>query len=354
MRGNMESKTAIIVALVFMASVMMLPAIDADALDSEIFTYYEHLDDNGKLVFKEVNKATSYDGDTKEFTIVLEAKVLCKDTDEAKKYAEDVVRNALTALYLSNPLVPYIWDYPVKDVEVTHEVGTVIVDDESFYVVKSLTFSLTVPEGIDAEAIEKLNTALKDFSVSGSTDADKVKDIMSQLDRVNFKKDEEGKISNIYDVLVNKQGTSAGIAQAFTAICKQNNIPVLSISGSNILASNEDLSFWNYVYLEGDVDGETKKSWYIVDPTYAVDTGIAGYLTEVSYDGKTYSMSSALFTNLEFKGDVSLSLPQLEKNKYVPVGGIPFWEKYGEMIFIAVIGVVIVLSMIYAVRSGVV
>ena len=175
---------------------------------------------------------------------------------------------------------------------------------------------------------------------------------MSELDRLSFKKDEEGKVSNIYEALVNKKTTSAGVAQAFTAVCKQNDIPVLTVPGSNILASDEKLSFWNYVYLEGDVDGETKKSWYIVDPTYAVSTGIAGYLTEVSYDGSTYSMSSAHFADLGFKGAVSLGLPQLEKNKYVPVGGIPFLDKYGEMIFVAIIGAVIVLGMIYAVRSG--
>ena len=213
-------------------------------------------------------------------------------------------------------------------------------------------FSLTVPEGINADSMTKLNDALKDFSVSGSSDADKVKDIMSQLDKLHFKEDEEGKISNIYNALVDKETTSAGVAQAFTAICKQNNIPVLMISGSNALTSKEKLSFWNYVYLEGDVDGETKKSWYIVDPTYAVSTGIAGYLTEVSYDGKTYSMSAAHFTNLAFKGEVSLSLPQLEKYSYVPVGGIPFWDQHGEKIFVAVIAVVIILGMIYAVRSG--
>jgi hypothetical protein len=349
----MESRTAIIVAIVVMASAMMLPSMDADIVDSEIFTYYDQLDENSSLIFKEVNKATEIDGDTKIFAVELKMDRLFDDTDSAKEYAEYEVRTALTALYFSNPMVPYIWDYPVKDVVVTPEIGTVAVEEQTSYIVRSVSFELSVPEGITSESMEELDKAIKDFKVSGSTDASKVKDIMETLDKVYFKEDEEGKISNIYSALVSRQTTSAGVSQAFTVLCKLNSIPVLTVSGDNILASDETLSFWNYVYLEGDVDGETKKSWYIVDSTYAVSTGIAGYLTEVSYDGKTYSMAAAHYADLAFKGEVPLTLPQLEKNSYVPVGGIPFLEQYGEMLLIAVIGVVIIGSMIYAVRKGI-
>ena len=347
----MEPRIVIFVAIAVIASAMVLPGIDADTADSEVFTYYAMLDDNGKLVYTEVNSATTVDGEIKTFNINLDPNVLFNDTEKAKAYAEKTVREALTALYLSNPMVPYIWDYPVADTVVNPEISI----DREQYVVNSVEFSLKLPEGITSDSMKELNDALKNFPVSGNTDADKVKSIMSELDKVYFEKDEEGKISNIYSALVKKQTTSAGVAQAFVALCKLNNIPAITVSGFDLLASsNENVSFWNYVYLEGDVDGETMKSWYIVDPTYAVSTGIAGFLTEVSYDGKPYSMSSAHNENLAITGDVSLKTPQLAKDKYVPVGGIPFFEMYGEALLIVAIGVVMIGSMFYAMRKGII
>jgi len=359
MRDVMDSRIAIFVAIAVIASAIALPGIDGADSDSEIFTYYELLDANGKLVYKEVSSATSIDKDTKEFVVEL-TDSLCDDTDEAKAYADRTVREALTALYLSNPMIPYIWDYPVKDTQVEPEITIVKVTrpdgtESTHYVVSKVTFSLTVPEGITSDSMKELNEALKDFEVSGSTDADKVKNIMSELDKVYFHEDEEGTISNIYSALVKKQTTSAGVAQAFVALCKLNNIPVITVSGTDLLATNEPgMSYWNYVYLEGDVDGETVMSWYIVDPTYAVSTGIAGYLTEVSYDGKTYSMSSAHYVDLGITGEVSLQVPQLAKEKYVPVGGIPFLEQWGEAILIIAIGVVMIGSMFYAMRKDII
>lgn len=358
MGDGMVSKTAVFVALAVLASAMLLPAMDAEVSDTEVFSYYAQLDVNSKLVYKAVNEATTVDGETKDFEIKFTDSSLFDDTDGAKAYADDAVRNALTALYLSNPMVPYIWDYPVAAVEVVPQIDTVTVQHgeevSTYYVVNQVKFTLKVPEGITSESMKELNEALKEFSVSGSTDADKVKSIMSDLDKVYFKEDEEGKISNIYSALVLKETTSAGVAQAFVQLCKLNNIPAITVAGFDLLATNETLSFWNDVYLEGDVDGETVKSWYIVDPTYAVSTGIAGYLTEVSYDGKTYSMSSAHNEDLSFKGDVTLKTPQLEKEKYVPVGGIPFIDLYGEAILIVAIGVVMIGSMIYAMRKGII
>lgn len=354
----MVSKTAVFVALAVIASAMLLPGMDADVSDSEVFTYYAQLDVNGKLVYKEVNAATSVESETKEFIIDFNDSSLFDDTDGAKAYADKTVREALTALYLSNPMVPYVWDYPVVETTVDAEIILVTVKhgevETTYYAVDNVKFSLKVPEGITSDSMKELNDALKNFPVSGSTDADKVKSIMSELDKVYFEKDEEGKISNIYSALVLKKTTSAGVAQAFTVLCKMNNIPAVTVSGSDLLATNETFSYWNYVYLEGDIDGETAKAWYIVDPTYAVSTGIAGYLTEVSYDGKTYSMSSAHNEDLDITGEVSLKTPQLAKNKYVPVGGIPFFEVYGEAILIVAIGVVMIGSMFYAMRKGII
>jgi len=353
----MEVRSVFAVAVIIAAAVMFIPASDADISDTEIFTYYELLEENDAAVYKEVAKATSVDAGTKDFEVAFKDMRLFSDIDRAKDYGDSTVQQALAAVYLSCPMVPYIWDYPVKKVEVTPSISTVKImtadgKESTSYVVDSVSFSLTVPEGITADSIKEINSVIDSVKVTGNTDADKVLSIMSYLNGLSFLKDEEGEVSNIYDALVVKKTTSAGVSQAFSQLCMLNNIPVITVTGYNLLAAEETFSCWNYVYLEGDVDGTTKMSWYIVDPSYTNSTGIAGYLTEVVYENKAYSMSSAHYTDLTLSSPNTLTVPPLEKNSYVPVGGIPFWQKYGEMFIIMAIAVLVILALLHAAKTG--
>ena len=354
----MESRYGIILVVAILAVAVFLPMADTDADDSGLFSYKSQLDDNGLLVYKEVAKATTVDEASKEFTVVFNDTTLYGyDTeDKAKMYANYSVQNALAAAYYSNPLVAYLWNYPVKEVEVTTTVEKVQVTSESgtstFYRAEKVTFTLTVPEGITADSMKELDEAIKSFTVTGDTNADKVTNIMSYLDKLTYQKDEEGTISNIYSALVLKKTTSAGIAQAFLQYCILNNIPAIIVAGENITASNEAKSFWNYVYLEGDHDGETYYSWYVVDPTYNVSAGICGYQTTIEYDGSTYSMSAVLINNLDLSSENDLTTPQINDKKYVRVGGPTFLELHGEKVMLAALGVVLAAGMLYAIRSG--
>lgn len=348
----MQSRLGVILALFVLASALCLPALDAEMEDTELFTYKSQLDTNGRFVYNEVANATSIDGETRTFTVAFDDNRLFNDTASAKAYADSTVQDALAAEYLTNPMVPYLWDYPVKAVEVDSEIT--LKEGDKKYIVKSVTFTLSVPEGMTADKMKKLNEALSNVTVTGNTDAEKVVSIMAYLNGMYFQKDEEGSISNIYNAMVDLKTTSAGVSQAFNQLCILNNIPAITVAGYNVLATNETKSFWNYVYLEGDIDGETKYSWYIVDPTYATTTGIAGYLTEVSFDNKVYSMSSAHNRDLTLSSANTLDVPQLAKDKYVQVGGPTFFEKYGETLVMAAIGAVVIVGMLYAVRTGVI
>jgi len=353
----MDSKVGLVLALVIMAAAVAMPMAETDAADSAVNFYKNQLSENELIVYKEVS-ASSGKADESSLTFHAELKLnnLFDAKDKAETYAEYTVNNALAALYLTDPMVAYLWDYPVKEVEVVVDLATIIstVGEETVasYAVKAVEFTLTLPSDITSESMTALEEALSKIVISGNTDAEKVTSIMSYLNGLTFQQDEEGTVSNIYDALVEKKTTSFGVSQAFNKLCSKNGVTSVSVCGTNILAANETKSCWNCVYLEGDIDGETKKSWYMVDPTYAVKTGIAGYLTEVEFNGKVYSMSAAHYTDLTLSAPNGLSAPQVTKDAYVQVGGPSFFQRYGEPLLLAALGVVLVVGMLYAVRSG--
>jgi len=354
----MESKLSIFIVVALLAVAMFLPFSETDAVDSEMFSYKSQLDDNGLLVYNEVSKATTLNGLSREFIIAFsDSSLYGYDTeDKAKAYADSVVQNALSAAYLSNPMVPYLWDYPVKAVQVDASVSQVIVKSETgettYYKVDKVAFTLTVPEGITSDSMKELEEAIKSYDFGSGSDADKVSQMIKALNKLKFKADEEGKISNIYNALVEKECTSAGVAQAFSRFCALNNIPSIIVAGDNLKANDEPKNFWNYVYLEGDHDGKTAYAWYVVDASYCADAGICGSRTTVDYDDGSYSISAILNVDLNLSGENDLTVPTLNSDKYVGPGGPSFLELHGEKLVLAALGVILVVGMLYAVRSG--
>lgn len=348
----MDFKLGIFFVMAVLAVAMFLPMVDAEGEDPELFTYRSQLDENGMAVYREVSAATDIDGESMEFTIPFEPTMLFIAEEAASEYADRTVQNALAAVYLSNPMIPYLWNYPVTKIAVDPIVAEKGSEGTVYYEVDSVAFTLAVPEGITAESMKELEDALKKVSIKGDTDGKKVKSIMSYIDGLSYKKDEDGRISNIYDAVVNGKTTSAGAAQAFTQLCILNNIQSITVAGENITAKNEAVNFWNYVYLD---DGHNKGSnvWYIVDAFYNKSAGTAGSLTLIKYDGKSYSMGAALKTDLDLSSPNDLSAPDVIDKKYVPPEeGPTFWDEYGEMVLIAVIGAILVLGMLYAVKTG--
>ena len=354
----MESKLSIFIAVAILAVAMFLPFTETDAGDSGMFSYSSQLDDNGLLVYNAVSKVNTVGDSSKEFIISFSDSTLYGyDTeDKAKAYANRTVQDALSAVYLSNPMVAYLWDYPVKAVSVNVSVSQVKVTSESgetvFYKADKVTFILTVPEGITSESMKELDDAIKTYEFGSGSDAEKVSEMIKKLNKLKFKEDEEGKISNIYDALVKKECTSAGVAQAFARFCALNNIPSIIVAGDNLKANDEPKNFWNYVYLEGDQEGRTEYAWYVVDASYCADAGICGSRTTVDYDDSSYSISAILTVDLDLSSENDLRVPTVSSDKYKVPGGPSFLEEHGEKLIIAALGAVLVVGMLYAVKSG--
>ena len=351
----MDSRLGILSVLAIFALAVLVPTVDADAEDSTLFSYKSQLDENSTLVYNEVGKAVTFDGESKTFTVAFSDSTLYSSADKARTYADAAVQNALAASYLSNPMILYLWDYPVKAVEVTTDLQELTVNDGSgltYYKILSVTFTLTLPEGITEASIIELNDAIKTLNFNGKTNANTVSSMISYLKGISYQADEDDRISNIYDAVVKKKSSSAGVAQALTWFCMNSNIPSIIVAGDNITCDTELKSFWNYVYLEGDHDGLTYYAWYIVDAAHNPSAGIAGYQTTIEYGDKTYSLSAALTTDLNLSSPNDLRVPQVNDNKYVQVGGPTFLERYGENILLLVLGAILVVGMLYAVRSG--
>ncbi len=350
----MEPKAGIVVVIMVLASLAVIPAALADAEDSDVFRYYSQLDANGQAVYNSVSSATSVADTTIHFDVGFEEKDLClfNESGDAESYAKAIVRDALATVYLSCPAVPYIWNYPVSGVavDVHLETRTVSESGSMYYAVTGVTFPLSVPDGITADSMKKLDDAVKTIKVTGNTDSEKVQSILSYLNRVVYQKDAEGTVSNMYGALVEKKSTSAGIAQAFNHLCAINGIKSVAVTGVSHLAKEETLNVWNEVYLKGDLDGKSVYQWFIVDPTYAVEMGIVGYMTDVAVDGITHSASAWYKVDLDVIGDNTLSSPEVAEGKYVREGGPSFIELYGEVILMTVIVVIVVAALLYAAK----
>ena len=163
----MESRYGILIAVAILAFAVLLPMADADAGDSGYFSYKTQLDENGLLVYKEVANATTVNDPSKEFTVEFSNLMFYgyETEEKAKAYANHTVQNALAAAYYSNPMVAYLWDYPVKQIEVNTTVEKVDVTSDTgtntYYRAVKVTFTLTVPEGITSDSMKELDEAIR-------------------------------------------------------------------------------------------------------------------------------------------------------------------------------------------------
>jgi len=352
----MSSKLGVLIALFVMVSAVMLPVCVSDAENTEAFTYRSLLDDNAAIVYDQVASVSSFTDSEKEFTVTLKNNRNFEDIRSAEEYGNSVVQNALAAQYYSNPMMTYLWDLPVRDVEVRTEVKTVTIIEEdetaiTSYYAKSVSFNLQNCSrvGVTDESLKNLKDAIASYKVSGTSDADKVRSIISIVSGITAAEDKEGEISNIYDAAVTKRTSSMGASMLFLQLCQANKVHCLTVAGDIAVSSmKETKGGWNYVY----IDSETGYQWFIVDARHCASAGISGQNVSIVFNDETYTMMSSHNTDLDLKADNYLSVPKLAVGEYVPPGGFSFLELYGGEILMAVIGIVIILGLYYALRTG--
>ncbi len=359
----MTSKLGFVLALVLLSAVFVAPALAEQSDAASTSDYSSQLDDNSKAVYDELTSKFVMYENSLDFNVGFGHPVLFDDADAAEAYAQSAVYDALTAKYLSDPLSIWLWDFPVTGAEIASKVDSnVYVQGKSYYAVSSVSFKLTVPERYmdDPETqvneiqncLAEVKDAAQSLTISGSVGSE-VKTINNHLLGVKVTEDEEGKISNIHDALCKKSSSSAGIAAAFTYLCTINNIESLTVKGTVFTDFNDTekgfhTGYWNVVRDDG--------KWYAVDVSMnSKDSSqylMVGSNTDIKNGNVGERFSSTHVADLNMKSDVDLVAPELNKTAYPYPDETPFLEKYGVYIIVALIAIILVAFMLYAVKTG--
>ncbi len=324
-------------------AVAMLLALPVQSADSEGAgdVYASQLGENSSAVYAELSKISGSVEASQTITAEFPRVVLFQTEDDAKGYAASEVSDAAAAKYLGDPYFIWLWDLPVKSIEVVPVITSVTLsgDPAVYYAVSSVSFQLSVQEKY-ADSVEKtlneIRDALKKYSGSESGIA---KSIVKNLSGISKKDDGEGEISDLYDALVKKSSSSAGIAAAFTYVAVNNGLDAATVKGMYYGDSSEGTAaYWN----ECAADGK----WYAVDAAKGLT--MVGSATPVSGS----SFASVYYPELDLKDPNGLIPPGLEREGFPYPDDTPFYVKYGPIIFMAVIGLIVVAALFAGMRQG--
>lgn len=344
-----------LVALLACPVVASLPAADAEAASEY---YREQLDANGRGLYDHVSQVLdgAAEDPTDSVTVTYTMTSVPSTQEEAVEYARAVVSDTLAALYLSDPSHIWLWDYPVAGVTVE----TPSYDPEEDTIIA--TFVLTVPERYAddpeteenevAEAIAALAEAVEGFEWDPEGDLESVASAINDLLRgVTVEEDEEGTISSPLDAF-SGTSSSAGVAAAFTILCRASGVEGLTVKGYAPSEDSEDgLStvYWNVVCEDG--------AWYAVDCTLNGDDAenclLAGAMTQMTVSGVTERFGGIRYADLDMATSNSLEAPTVTATGVEwPEEEPSLLESYGMYVFLALICVIIVGVMVHALRSG--
>ncbi len=356
-------------AVAFLLAVACVPAVSADAADTDS-GYASQLDANGKQIYSEVVSAvtSALEDPSNNLTVAVELghMVVFDAKEDATSYSEDIAKKALFAVYYSMPMAAWLWNLPVADFDDPNDTNNplreaaldiVKVTSEgdpsgarTYWHVSEVSLEMTVPDAIsddpDTEenelkaALEKVKSAVKAYS---GDDASKVKAIANDLRAITTKDDGDGAVSNLYDALVEKKSSSAGIAAAFAYTAQSNGIDALTAHG--IKGTGSDTGYWNLVRLDG--------KWYGAD--VSVYDGkdeaplLAGSATKLS-NGTEYER----FGSTHVADEEPLAQISIVRDGYSWPDDRTFFEKWGTQAIVAAIVVVILATIVYALKKDVI
>ena len=387
----MNTKLVAALAVFCFIAVMALPAVQADTGSDA--GYQSQLDANGQKVYQDVGDrfASEINGgkpsNTLLFAISLDDPVLFLDEAQAVAYATNMVNSALAAMYYSNPEAVWLWDLPVKAVDIQvscadAEISRPGSEDApvSYKMPVSVMFSVSVPSDMADDKTTEENelytriTELRDarFEVDGSV-SEKVKAIADRLYRIEVVDNiivetpeetpgetpseeagepQESQVGNVYDALVTGSSSTEGIAAAFTYICQYNGVDALTVRGTIVTSSNPDdneTGCWNVVRNDDEAG-----TWYGVSITaYDGDDRsplMAGASTEVGVSGPGFS--SVYVADLDLASENSLNPIQISATGFDWPDDRTFLEKYGTHVFAAILVAIIAAVILYALRTG--
>ena len=349
-----------VLAVVFVILAVPFAAGGTDAAVGQ--SYNSQLDDNGIEVYDQLSKLAGCYSNTAQVSADFGKMVLFDSEDEAKAYGERVAHDAMAAKYYSDPMIAHLWNIPVVSVPVDVSTAEVTVTAKQqadvYFIASSVSFQLAVPEEMKddpstetnelAQKMDEVKSAVMKKDFDGQTQY-LVRDVASYLKGIKDIDDEDGKVSNIYDALISKKSSSAGVAAAFTAICTFSGVDTITVKG-NVFDNDDEPStaYWNQVRI-----GDT---WYAVDAVMK-NSGYDGYMmagfsSEVS-DGESVSLFSATHVaDLDMADENGLVAPQLSRDTFPYPDETPFLQKYGAHIMLLIIGLIIVFTLLHAVKHG--
>ena len=337
----MISKTGAVLVLA-LALVACFPAYAADASDAGP-CYRSQLDGNGIAVYDAVAALGTSESHTLNLAVEFPVPVLQQTRASAEEYAAKTVAAALSSLYYESPLLIWLWDLPLKTVDVAPSVETAVLsgDGREYFVASSASFSLQAPDRYSSKPVQdvlrEVKEACSDLKYQGN-DAEKAKSIYKHLSGVSSKEDEEGAISDIHDAVHARSSSSAGVAAAFTYIASLNGLDACTVKGMLYDDSEGVTHYWNAV-LSGD-------SWYATD--VEAKFVMAGSGTREGGDpfGATHT------PNPDMAAGNGLSAPDLAREGYEYPDETPFLQKYGDYILVGIMAAIMVAMLYIGVRDG--
>ena len=407
----MNTKLVTALAVFCFIAVMALPAVQADTGSDA--GYQSQLDANGQKVYQDVGDrfeseiGSGSPHNTLQFLISFPDPMLFQDEDQAVAYATDVVNSALAAIYYTDAEAVWLWDLPIKAVEVTVTCAEVEVsypnsdkDSGTYVMPASVRFTVDVPTDMadDPSTMEENElytriTELRDarFEVEGSV-SEKVKAIADRLHSITVVDNvivetpeetpeenpdnpgetpseetpgdtaddsseetgepQESQVGNVYDALVTGSSSTEGIAAAFTYLCQYNGVDALTVRGTVVTSSNPDengTGCWNIVRNDDEAG-----TWYGVSVTdYDGDDRsplMAGASTEIGVSGPGFS--SVYVANLDLASENSLNPIQISATGFDWPDDRTFFEKYGTHVFAVILVAIIAGVIVYALRTG--
>lgn len=337
--------------VVLLLSIAFIPTVDADA--GERGWYGSQLDANGSAVYDAMKSAFDVStGDSVSIDVTFDRSTtitLFPDEESAKKAAKDSALNAIAAAYYDMPLAIWLWNYPVTPVEVTVTSAQVIMDGNTYHVAATASFTLTVSEAYVGKVEVTLN-AVKDAAAKltyTGNDAEKARSITNHLRGVTVIDSPEGRECDVYDALVLKKSSSAGIAAAFTYIAKCNSVEAVTVHGLVYKADSEEgkSTYWNNV--------RYMSSWYAVDMTANIEAKdnvclMVGSDTLV----KESVFSTTHKVEVSLQGSTGLNAPALSRLAYTYPVEFNFIDQYGLYIVAGLMVLVILVVMFKSIRDG--
>lgn len=358
----MLRKIGVILAIALIVTMSLLPLIPSAEADMEIGSgvkkgyYISNLNSVEEDVYSQVDHILSneYNGnnpnDSLYFDIEFPSSTIFSGDnaeEDAIAYAEDMINKILTIKYYSDLRAIWLWTYPVShpDINVVVEDANLASETQSLTVKVpvSCSFTLSVDDRFKGNIKETISDVLNATYNSDSTDAiETIRGVYSMLSSVDVIEDEEGKISTVYDALVDKKSSSAGIATAFRMmVTKSNNIGCVVVTGMSYADSSEGkVHFWNQV--------EYDDKWYIVDATLS-DCLMLGYGDTVVGEPVT-----SVLHNTSVQGLTYMMPPDLTRDSYEFPDERTFIDKYGSYFIVVAIVCLIVVCLLMAVKQGLV